>query len=94
MSCSLEATTSGGNLDCQMTKVGKYLRLHASGGDIDLEIPAKQGLDLNLTADHIDESILSGFTGDWQKRHVNGSVNGGGVPVDAHANGNLDVRYN
>jgi DUF4097 and DUF4098 domain-containing protein YvlB len=94
MSCSLEATTSGGNLDAQMTQVGKYLKLHASAGNINLELPSKQGFDLDLSAENINDHILSGFKGEWEKRHVTGSVNGGGIPVDAHANGDMEVRYN
>jgi DUF4097 and DUF4098 domain-containing protein YvlB len=94
MNCSLDAGTSGGSLYAQMDGVGKYLKLHASGGNIDLLIPSKQGLDLNLNADYISDHILSGFKGEWEKRHVTGSINGGGVPVDAHANGDIDVRYN
>ncbi len=95
MSCSLEATTSGGNLNAQMVKVGKYLKLHASAGDIDLQLPAKQGLDLDLNAERINDRIADGFKGEWNKRHVDGSVNGGGVPVSADAHsGNIDVKFN
>jgi DUF4097 and DUF4098 domain-containing protein YvlB len=97
MSCSLEASTSGGSLHAQMTKVGKYLKLGASAGDIDLELPAKQGLDLKLTAQSINQhpSTISGFSGEWEKRRVNGSVNGGGVQVDASASsGDINVRFN
>jgi len=95
MSCSLEATTSGGNLDAEITKVGKYLKLHASAGDINLRLPAKQGLDLSLSAERISDNIADGFKGEWNKRHVDGSVNGGGIPVNADASsGDINVRFN
>jgi DUF4097 and DUF4098 domain-containing protein YvlB len=93
MACSLEATTSGGDLNAEMTQVGKYVKLHASG-NIELKVPSKSGLTLDLSGGNIDDHILSGFNGDWQRRHVTGSVNGGGVPVDAHASGDIEVRYN
>jgi len=93
MACSLEATTSGGDLRAEIKKVGKFMRLHASG-NIDLRIPAKEGLDLNLSASNINDNILSGFNGQWERRHVSGSVNGGGVPVEAHASGDMDIKYN
>jgi len=97
MNCSLEASTSGGNLDAQMTKVGKYLKLNASAGNIDLELPIKQGLDLNIRGENINQhpGNISGFTGDWSKHHIDGSINGGGVPVtaDAHS-GDINVRFN
>jgi len=95
MRCSLEANTSAGNLDVQMEQVGKYLKLSASAGSIELRLPAKQGLDLNLSAERINDRIASGFKGEWNKRHVDGSVNGGGIPVSAHASdGDIDVNFN
>jgi len=93
MACSLEANTSAGGLRAQMRSLGKYLRLRTSAGNIDLEIPAKQGLDLDLSAERISDNMLTNFSGSWDKRHVVGSVNGGGIPVEAHAtSGDIDVR--
>ncbi len=95
MKCSLEANTSAGSLNAQMVKVGKYLKLSTSAGNIDLELPLKQGLDLNLRAEGINPSKISGFNGSWGKSHVNGSVNGGGVPVEARAtSGDINVKFN
>jgi Putative adhesin len=95
MACSLEANTSAGSLRAEMKKVGKYLKVSTSAGNIDLELPQKQGLDLNLRAERINDHILSGFTGEWKKDYVNGSINGGGVPVDAHASsGDINVKFN
>jgi len=95
MNCSLEASTSAGSLNAQMTGVGKYLKLSTSAGNIELELPSKQGLDLSLRAESIDDKIADGFKGEWTKRHVDGSVNGGGIPVNAQASsGNIHVRFN
>jgi len=95
MNCSLEASTSGGSLYAEMTGVGKYLKLHASAGDIDLVLPAKQGMDLNLSAQRINDRVADGFKGEWEKGHVSGSINGGGVPVDANASsGDINVKFN
>jgi hypothetical protein len=97
MSCSLDATTSAGSLVAQMKKVGSHLRLSASAGNIDLELPLKQGLDLNLRAESINQhpSNINGFTGEWKKNYINGSVNGGGASVTAHAtSGSIDVKFN
>ena len=97
MNCSLEAVTSAGSLSAQMVKVGKYLKLNASSGNIDLQLPLKQGLDLNIKGESINEhpGNISGFSGDWKKDSINGSVNGGGIPVTANASsGNVDVRFN
>ena len=94
MRCSLEASTSAGDLDAQMDEVGKYVKLNASSGGIRLRLPAKQGLDLNLSAERINDHIADGFKGEWNKTHVDGSVNGGGIPVNAHADGYMDVKFN
>ncbi|MDB4901244.1 MAG: hypothetical protein JWQ63_525 [Mucilaginibacter sp.] len=97
MNCSLEAITSGGNLDAQMTHVGKYLKLHASAGNIDLVLPLKQGLYLDLSGESINQhpGNISGFSGEWNKHHINGSVNGGGAPVNANASsGDINVKFN
>ncbi|MFB9844318.1 DUF4097 family beta strand repeat-containing protein [Mucilaginibacter ginsenosidivorans] len=94
MDCSLEANTSGGSLSAEMKHVGKYLRLSSSAGNVEVELPAKQGLDLNLRGDRVEQIQFSGFKGDWDKEHVRGKVNGGGSPVDVSANGNVSVRFN
>lgn len=95
MNCSLEANTSAGNLDAQMVGVGKYLKLHTSAGNIDLQLPSKKGLNLSLSAENISDHIASNFQGEWNKRHVDGSVNGGGVPVNASASsGDINLRFN
>jgi DUF4097 and DUF4098 domain-containing protein YvlB len=95
MNCSLEATTSGGSLYTQMTHMGKYLKLHASAGNIDLELPSKQGLDLDLRGESINQHQFSGFKGDFDKHHVNGTINGGGIPVEASASsGDINVKFN
>lgn len=95
MACSLEANTSAGSLVADMRRVGKFLRLSTSAGNIDLTLPAKQGYNLDLRAENISSHVISGFTGDWKQNHVNGSVNGGGIDVDASASsGNIDLKFN
>jgi DUF4097 and DUF4098 domain-containing protein YvlB len=96
MNCSLDANTSAGDLDVQMVKVGKYLKLSASSGTIDMQLPSKQGFDLNLHGENISDHFgMNGFTGEWKKDHVNGSVNGGGIPVNANASsGGINLKFN
>jgi hypothetical protein len=97
MTCSLDASTSGGSMHAQITKAGKYLKLEVSSGDIDLTLPAKQGFDLDIRGDGIQQrpSTASSFSGKWDNEHVKGSVNGGGIPVTANASsGNIDVHFN
>jgi hypothetical protein len=95
MNCSLDANTSAGSLNAQMKHVGKYLRLSSSAGDVNIELPAKQGLDLNLHGDAVNQHQFNGFNGEWDKDHVRGTVNGGGAPVSATASsGNINVKFN
>ncbi|MGN6637669.1 MAG: DUF4097 family beta strand repeat-containing protein [Mucilaginibacter sp.] len=95
MDCSLDAHTSAGSLYAQMKRVGKYLKLGTSAGNIDMELPAKQGLDLNLHGESVNQHQFNSFNGDWDKDHVHGTVNGGGAPVDANASsGSVNVRFN
>jgi len=95
LSCSLAASTSGGSMHVDMLHVGKYIKLDVSGGNVDLKLPSKQGLDLNLSANRISKPLnTEGFSGEWEKDHVKGKVNGGGIPVKVDASGHVDVSFN
>ena len=94
MACSLEASTSGGSMNIEIVRVGKFVKLDDSGGHVDLRLPSKQGLNLNLSANRINKPDLSGFSGEWEKDHVRGTLNGGGVPVNVDASGHLDISFN
>jgi hypothetical protein len=94
MACSLNANTSAGSLNVQADKLGKYMRLNASSGSINIGMP-KQGMTLDLVGEHISQSRISGFTGEWEKEHVKGTVNGGGTEVEAHASsGSINISFN
>ena len=94
ISGSLDASTSGGNMHVDMTHVGKYVKLDVSGGHVDLRLPGNQGYDLNLSADKISTPSISKFSGEWEKDHVKGSMNGGGIPVNVDASGTLSLSFN
>jgi DUF4097 and DUF4098 domain-containing protein YvlB len=83
MNCSLDAHSSAGSVNVQIKQVGKYLKLGTSAGNIELELPLKQGLDLNINADRINQHPynISDFTGDWDKNHIKGTVNSGHINV-------------
>jgi hypothetical protein len=81
---SLDASTSGGNIDVSMTGMGKYVRIHNSGGNIDLQIPSGQGVDLNIHGERTHMATLNSlnnFKGSIDKNHIVGTLNGGGIPV-------------
>jgi hypothetical protein len=85
MSGNLEASTSGGNIDVQIIETGKYVKLSNSGGSVHLQIPKGKGLDLDIHGDRIKTEGLNNFSGSMEKQSINGTINGGGVPVDIHA---------
>jgi DUF4097 and DUF4098 domain-containing protein YvlB len=96
LSCSLDASTSGGNINADIKEVGKYVKLRDSGGHIDLRIPAGKGYDLKLYGDGMDKNInLNNFSGTVKDDKIEGTVNGGGIPVYAQTSGgrvNLSFR--
>jgi len=84
LSCSLDAATSGGNIHIDMKVLGKYVKLSNSGGDIKLQIPQDKGMDIKLYAEKIKVSTLANFKGDVEEHRMEGTLNGGGVPVTVH----------
>jgi hypothetical protein len=85
MSGSLEASTSGGNIDVEILETGKYVKLSNSGGSVHLKIPKGKGLNLDIRGDRIKTAGLNNFSGSMEKQSINGTVNGGGIPVDIDA---------
>ena len=85
MSGSLEASTSGGNIDVEILATGKYVKLNNSGGSVHLQIPKGKGLDLDIHGDRIKTEGLNNFSGSMEKQSISGTINGGGVPVDIDA---------
>ncbi len=90
---SLNAYTSGGNINVEIAKSSKFVRLKNSGGNISLQIPKGTGLNLDIHGDGIKTEGLSNFSGAMEKKTVNGTVNGGGIPVDVQAgSGEVSLR--
>jgi len=96
LDCSLQASTSAGSMHIQMNKVGKYLKLSTSAGNMAVELPLKQGLDLSFRGESVNRSPskISDFTGEWDKGRIRGTINGGGIPVEASASGNIRLEFN
>jgi hypothetical protein len=86
MAGSLAASTSGGNIHVSMTDPGKGVDLSNSGGDITLVLPQGKGLDLNISGEQVHSSAMNNFKGDLDKHRINGTLNGGGVPVKVDGN--------
>lgn len=88
LSCSLTASNSGGSIDVRMTSMGQYLNLRNSGGDVSLQLPQGKGMDLSLYGDPVVRATaLGNFSGDVDEKHINGTLNGGGIPVKVDGGG-------
>lgn len=87
LACSLTAATSAGDIDITFKTLGKFLDLTNSSGDISLELPQDKGLDLKVFAEKIKHTTLNNFKGDIDEHHLDGTMNGGGIPVKLDDNG-------
>ena len=90
LTCSLETSTSGGNINVSIKTLGKYVKITNSGGNIDLQIPQGKGVDLTLSADRVTADALAGFKGDVKKDRIDGTLNGGGIPVTVHGGSRIN----
>ncbi|MFD0793943.1 DUF4097 domain-containing protein [Mucilaginibacter litoreus] len=94
ISGSVDAGTSAGSIHVQMARVDKYVKLDGSAGHVDLWLPAKQGLDLDLRGDNVSLNAGGNFKGRKEKEEVVGKLNGGGALVEVHADGSINVASN
>jgi hypothetical protein len=94
LNCSVKASTSGGNIDVSVDNPGKYISINNSAGKVRLNLPKNKGMDLKLNAMKISTQNLENFNGTNSKDEINGTVNGGGIPVTVDAgSGKIDVVF-
>lgn len=87
MKCTLDAATSAGSMKVEITTLGKYVKLHNSGGSIHLSVPANKGMNLALHGNNVEVNALNNFSGSHTGKEVKGKLNGGGVEVTAKTSG-------
>ncbi|UBM58300.1 DUF4097 domain-containing protein [Marinilongibacter aquaticus] len=78
----ISASTSGGGIVAEVEKVDERLELHTSGGNISVELPLNQGMDLNIRGNKVAMDKSSDFNGVREKNKIQGRWNGGGAKVD------------
>jgi DUF4097 and DUF4098 domain-containing protein YvlB len=91
MSGSVDATTSAGSMHVQMLRVSKYVKIDASSGHVDLELPTSQGVDVDLRGNNVNFNISGKFEGHKEKERVTGKLNGGGSLVEVRGDGTVNV---
>jgi hypothetical protein len=92
LTCSLDTYTSGGSIHVQMKEASKFVKIDASGGHVDLQLPSKQGYDLNVHADKVTAELGNGnFNGTKDKDRVEGKLNGGGIAVNVSGSNRVNL---
>ena len=90
----VKASTSGGTIKANVSGLTKEISLRTSGGSIYATLPKGKGLDLNLSGNKVNID-LQNFSGSAKKGRINGSMNGGGIPVNmSTSGGNVNVDFN
>lgn len=92
---SVKAKSSGGSVKVNVRNLTDELYLQSSGGGVSAIIHGgeKLGLDLDLRSGRVNID-LHNFNGTSEKDRVKGKMNGGGIPVYAHASGgNVNISY-
>ena len=92
VSGSLEAHTSGGSIHADIASLGERLSLSTSGGSIEVKMPMDKGMDLDLKGNKV-QIAMNNFNGVVEDDHVQGKLNGGGIPVSMRTSGGR-VRIN
>lgn len=94
LSGSLDTYTSGGSIHVQMTQASKFVKIDASGGHVDLQLPSKQGFDLNVHADKVTADLGGSFSGTKEKDRIEGKLNGGGTSVQVNGSNHVNLSLN
>ncbi len=93
VSGDIQAHTSGGSINADVLKLGKYLTLSTSGGSVHATVPGGQGLDLDLSGNRVN-TVVTNFSGTAKDNRVKGSMNGGGIPVKmSTSGGSTELKY-
>ncbi|HEY9044763.1 MAG TPA: DUF4097 family beta strand repeat-containing protein [Ohtaekwangia sp.] len=92
LSGSFSASTSDGNVHGTIIALQKALSVKTSDGSIDITIPDRLGLDLDVRGESLHVP-LSNFSGTSEEKYIHGTVNGGGIAVNLSADGNITLAY-
>jgi DUF4097 and DUF4098 domain-containing protein YvlB len=80
LAASVKARTSAGSIEADFDQLGEYVSLSTSAGSVRVNMPMNKGVDLDLRGNRVSIP-LKNFNGNQEKDRVQGSMNGGGIPV-------------
>ncbi len=92
LSGSLKASSSDGNIRGSIVGLKKSLIVRTSDGNIDVTIPNKLGLDLDIKGESLNVP-LANFSGTSDEKYIHGKMNGGGIVVNLSSEGNVSLAY-
>ncbi|MDO6435000.1 DUF4097 family beta strand repeat-containing protein [Flavitalea sp. BT771] len=94
LTCSLSASTSGGDINVSLKEMGKFLDLTNSSGNVSLQLPQGKGMDLRISGDKVRVNTLTNFKGESDEKHIDGAMNGGGIPVKvSNSSGDVTLTF-
>lgn len=79
--------TQGGGISGEILHILHGIDLAARGGSIQLAIPTMSGLNLNVRGNPVKVNRLQNFDGEIRTTILNGTLNGGGIPVKLRSDG-------
>lgn len=90
---SMTASTSDGDIRGNFIKITDELSFITSDGDIDISVPKGIGLNLKLKGETLKTPMMD-YSGRTDKHHIDGKVNGGGIPVELiTSDGTITLSY-
>ena len=84
----ISGQTSGGSVQCSLVGINRGISVSTSGGSIQLTLP--RATTANIEAISSGGQITSELpvaSTEWKDKHVKGSINGGGQPIDLRTSG-------
>lgn len=83
---AIDAHTSGGSINARVELLESHLTLRTSGGSISATVPQDLGMDIDLKGNNV-KCRLNNFQGVSERSRIQGTVNGGGIPVKLSTSG-------
>ncbi len=94
LTCSVETSTDHGNISVSVDKISGDITAGNSNGDISVQLPKGNGLNLDLRGRDVNTGTLENFSGTKDKDELKGSLNGGGTHVYAKTDkGQISLRF-
>lgn len=83
---------TNGNINLEAVKIDQLLDVESVLGNISINIPGRNGLDLNVQGQQVNVGVIANFAGDIRRNSIIGKLNGGGTPIRIKSTvGNIDL---